>query len=106
MYLPIDCPICGRRRLEFDEREVKCEKCGSSSDAINEKIAEHLLWGEKIKIDKNVFLDVLRHLNGIMNLFGFGTEYGSIVRTVRLLPIDQVDVSHLYQIKKLLKGEK
>ena len=33
-YLPMDCPVCGRRRLEwFANKEgaiilVKCEKCG------------------------------------------------------------------------------
>lgn len=29
VYLPIDCPNCGRHRLEFDGYHVVCEKCGS-----------------------------------------------------------------------------
>lgn len=30
-YLPIDCPKCGRMRLEYSlsTRRVKCEKCGA-----------------------------------------------------------------------------
>jgi hypothetical protein len=37
-YLPMDCPSCGRRRLEYglnddgDVIYVKCEKCGANSD--------------------------------------------------------------------------
>lgn len=37
-YLPIDCPACGRLRLEYGTNEaghvvyVECEKCGASSD--------------------------------------------------------------------------
>lgn len=37
-YLPMDCPVCGRRRLEYRTNdngnvvEIKCEKCGASSD--------------------------------------------------------------------------
>lgn len=29
-YLPIDCPVCGRQRLEFtpSPSKIKCEKCG------------------------------------------------------------------------------
>lgn len=29
VYLPMDCPNCGRHRLEFDGYHVVCEKCGS-----------------------------------------------------------------------------
>lgn len=34
MYLPMDCPICGRRRLELmiDGMIVRCEKCTTSSE--------------------------------------------------------------------------
>lgn len=37
-YLPMDCPLCGRRRLEYRLRQgadgwlvdaINCEKCGS-----------------------------------------------------------------------------
>lgn len=27
IYLPMDCPNCGRRRLEWDGVHVICEKC-------------------------------------------------------------------------------
>jgi ribosomal protein S27E len=32
-YLPMDCPVCGRRRLEYDRRVnlIKCEKCGAAN---------------------------------------------------------------------------
>jgi hypothetical protein len=32
VYLPMDCPICGRHRLEWDGKHVRCEKCTTSSD--------------------------------------------------------------------------
>lgn len=32
VYLPMDCPHCGRRRVEWDGRCMKCEKCGASSE--------------------------------------------------------------------------
>ena len=28
-YLPMDCPACGRHRLEYDGVHVRCEKCGT-----------------------------------------------------------------------------
>jgi hypothetical protein len=33
-YLPMDCPICGRRRLELIDggKIVRCEKCTTSSE--------------------------------------------------------------------------
>lgn len=37
-YLPMDCPACGRRRLEYGTNDeggviyVECEKCGANSD--------------------------------------------------------------------------
>lgn len=37
-YLPMDCPTCGRRRLEYGVNDeggviyVECEKCGANSD--------------------------------------------------------------------------
>lgn len=33
-YLPMDCPICHRRRLEYNRKTnlIKCEKCGSDGD--------------------------------------------------------------------------
>lgn len=37
-YLPLDCPACGRHRLEYRTNvqgnvvQVKCEKCGFDSD--------------------------------------------------------------------------
>jgi transcription elongation factor Elf1 len=37
-YLPMDCPTCGRRRLEYGVNTeggviyVECEKCGANSD--------------------------------------------------------------------------
>ena len=37
-YLPMDCPTCGRRRLEYGVNDeggviyVECEKCSSNSD--------------------------------------------------------------------------
>lgn len=30
-YLPMDCPVCGRRRLAWDGKTVFCEKCTVSS---------------------------------------------------------------------------
>ena len=32
IYLPMDCPRCTRRRVEFDGVQVKCEKCGWLGD--------------------------------------------------------------------------
>jgi len=31
-YLPMDCPVCGRRRMEWDGRVLSCEKCTTSSE--------------------------------------------------------------------------
>jgi hypothetical protein len=37
-YLPMDCPTCGRLRLEYGVNDdggvvyVECEKCGANSD--------------------------------------------------------------------------
>lgn len=37
-YLPLDCPACGRHRLEYRTNadgnvvQVKCEKCGFDTD--------------------------------------------------------------------------
>ena len=37
-YLPMDCPACGRRRLEYGVNKeggvvfIECEKCGSNSE--------------------------------------------------------------------------
>lgn len=37
-YLPMDCPLCGRRRLlygtnqEGDVVHIECEKCGANSE--------------------------------------------------------------------------
>jgi len=35
VYLPIDCPVCNRRRLLFYRGSVHCEKCGVDTDTIN-----------------------------------------------------------------------
>ena len=34
-YLPLDCPICGRRRLCYcpEKNECECDKCGYSTEA-------------------------------------------------------------------------
>ena len=31
-YLPMDCPRCGRRRMEWDGKVLRCEKCTASSE--------------------------------------------------------------------------
>ena len=31
-YLPMDCPVCGRRRMEWDGKILSCEKCSTSSE--------------------------------------------------------------------------
>jgi hypothetical protein len=31
-YLPMDCPVCGRRRMEWDGKVLSCEKCNTSSE--------------------------------------------------------------------------
>lgn len=31
VYLPMSCPVCGRRRLEWNGGVVRCEKCMTSS---------------------------------------------------------------------------
>lgn len=37
-YLPMDCPTCGRTRLEYGVNDeggviyIECEKCGANSD--------------------------------------------------------------------------
>ena len=37
-YLPLDCPVCDRRRLEYhtndggDVTAIRCEKCGCNTD--------------------------------------------------------------------------
>lgn len=35
-YLPLECPNCGRMRLEYwpAEHKVKCEKCGADNDVL------------------------------------------------------------------------
>ena len=30
-YLPMDCPVCGRHRMEWDGKILSCEKCFTSS---------------------------------------------------------------------------
>lgn len=32
-YLPMDCPSCGRHRVEFDGVSMECEKCGWEPEA-------------------------------------------------------------------------
>jgi hypothetical protein len=32
IYLPLDCPVCGRHRVEWDGRVLRCEKCTTSSE--------------------------------------------------------------------------
>ena len=31
-YLPMDCPVCGRVRMEWDGKVLSCEKCFTSSE--------------------------------------------------------------------------
>jgi hypothetical protein len=31
-YLPMDCPVCGRVRMEWDGKVLSCEKCTTSSE--------------------------------------------------------------------------
>ena len=32
VYLPMDCPICGRHRMEWNGHILRCEKCTTSSE--------------------------------------------------------------------------
>ena len=32
VYLPMDCPVCGRHRVEWDGKVLRCEKCTTSSE--------------------------------------------------------------------------
>lgn len=32
VYLPMDCPVCGRHRVEWDGTVLRCEKCTTSSE--------------------------------------------------------------------------
>jgi len=32
IYLPMDCPVCGRHRIEWDGSTLRCEKCTTSSE--------------------------------------------------------------------------
>lgn len=32
IYLPMDCPVCGRHRVEWDGSTLRCEKCTTSSE--------------------------------------------------------------------------
>lgn len=32
VYLPMDCPVCGRRRVEWNGHILRCEKCTTSSE--------------------------------------------------------------------------
>ena len=32
VYLPMDCPVCGRHRVEWDGKILRCEKCTTSSE--------------------------------------------------------------------------
>ena len=32
IYLPMDCPVCGRHRVEWDGKVLRCEKCTTSSE--------------------------------------------------------------------------
>jgi DNA-directed RNA polymerase subunit RPC12/RpoP len=50
IYLPLDCPICGRRRLILTRtttqeiyyyQEVRCEKCNRIGDEIDEETKFH-----------------------------------------------------------------
>jgi hypothetical protein len=36
-YLPLDCPLCGRHRLEYDpdSQNLECERCGASAEVLN-----------------------------------------------------------------------
>lgn len=35
-YLAVSCPVCGRKRLQYDprDRSYECEKCGADRDAV------------------------------------------------------------------------
>ena len=41
MYLGIDCPLCGRRRLLVDSDGVECEKCGMKWDEPQSVVADY-----------------------------------------------------------------
>lgn len=60
---------------------------------------------ETVTIKKTDLEDILYHLNGIMNLFGFGREYAKIARLVKRLPLEEVNVANLYQVNKILKDK-
>ena len=50
MYLPMDCPICGRRRLELiDGTIVRCEKCTTSSEWDGFRIARYAEAADEIR---------------------------------------------------------
>ena len=38
-YLPLECPVCGRMRLEYwpAENKLVCEKCGADNDVLADK---------------------------------------------------------------------
>ena len=40
-YLPLNCPLCGRRRLEYTPAtgELACEKCGADAETLNHHMA-------------------------------------------------------------------
>lgn len=44
VYLPLDCPLCGRHRLEYSikENKIQCEKCEADHDTLNYHIQEQL----------------------------------------------------------------
>jgi ribosomal protein L37AE/L43A len=50
MYLPMDCPICGRRRLELiDGTIVRCEKCTTSSEWDGFRLARYAEVSDEIR---------------------------------------------------------
>jgi len=44
VYLPLDCPGCGRRRLLYNRFRVRvdCEKCGRTGDQLDEMTTKRL----------------------------------------------------------------
>lgn len=44
LYLPLDCPGCGRRRLIYDRFaiSIRCEKCGRTGDQLDDMTTKRL----------------------------------------------------------------
>ncbi len=61
---------------------------------------------EAVVITKQQMHDILYHLDGFLRVMGFGREFTKIVSLVESLPLNGVDISEFYQIKRIVNNKK